>query len=186
MNTSLSFRRYSFEHRTANCTRIRKSTAQGSPKLHTVQYSTRIHKLPCVIHHILQHVRYFIWGLCVFWGVKRYSMAEVKRRFRRTCCFHHLCPGGVKFLWNVGKVPHEVHVSHCSDSLKFHSSHVFQVCFFCMSRIIQVHLPQLSPYRTSLSCLSCFSGSVLSLRCKNELLMWRTLPSARWWHIVGD
>jgi len=49
MNTLLSFRRHNFKHRTASCTRIRKSTAWGSPKLHTVGYSRRIHKLPCVI-----------------------------------------------------------------------------------------------------------------------------------------
>ena len=33
-------------------------------------------------------------------------MAEVKRRFRRTCCFYHLCPGASNF---------------CGMSVKFHT-----------------------------------------------------------------
>ena len=42
----------------------------------------------------------------MFWGVERYNMAEVKRRFRRTRCFHHLCPGASNF---------------CGMSVKFHT-----------------------------------------------------------------
>ena len=131
----------------------------------------------CYIAHPSARKVFHLRIVCVL-GCKALQHGRGKATFQKNLLLPSSLPGGVKFLWNVGKVPHEVHVSHCSDSLKFHSSHVLQVCFFCMSRTTQVHLPQLSPYRTSLQC-PYFSCSVLSLRCKNERLMWRTLPFAR-------
>jgi len=117
--------------------------------------------------------------VCVL-GCKTLQHGRGKATFQKNLLLPSSLPGGVKFPWNVGKVPHEVHVSHCSDSLKFHSPHVLQVCSFFMSRTIQVHLPQLSPYGTSLSWPSYLSCPVLFLLCKNERFMWMTLPSARY------
>jgi hypothetical protein len=43
--------------------------------------------------------------MAVFWVVAPYSLVEIYRRFKGTCCLHHHRPddGGSKDLWNVDK-----------------------------------------------------------------------------------
>jgi len=108
-------------------------------------------------------------------------MAEVKRRFRRTWCFHHLCPGASNFRGMSVKF----HTKFTCPTALTASNSTHRTCSKSASSscLALTKITCHNCHRTEPHYLVLLTFLVLCfLRCKNERLMWWTLPFARWWH----
>lgn len=99
VNTSLSFRRHCFGHRSANYTRIWQTIRRGVILHNTVkQKHAQPQTVLCYVKHPVARRYIFHLKTARFWGVKRCNLVEVKRRFRRTCCPPHQSRSHLLFL----------------------------------------------------------------------------------------